>query len=171
VQAGVGQDRVRPVCTNQYWSGFLVNQGWGNTTGEWVSSDIWFAGRLTPHQSGANDTGLYRTADDTAHFDVDHDLEDTFYFRYAASTMPYALRPATGDFDRDGLVDDLAYYVYSFWDSAKRYDWYFDEEANNSVERTLDAWTTATYGDNGWPLALDFDRDGFVDDLAVYYPS
>jgi len=166
-----GKTVCTPVCTNQYWSGFLVNQGWGNTTGEWVSSDIWFAGRLTPHQSGANDTGLYRTADDTAHFDVDHDLEDTFYFRYAAGTMPYALRPATGDFDRDGLVDDLAYYVYSFWDSAKRYDWYFDEEANNSVERTLDAWTTATYGDNGWPLALDFDRDGFVDDLAVYYPS
>ncbi len=155
-------------CQNILYKGFYVNQGWGDGTGEWVSTDIWFNGRLTPQVAGSNDIGFYRSADDSFHFDTDHDLAGQFFYRYDSATMPFSVRPVVGDFDRDGVLDDLAHYVYAFWDSGKRYDWYLDYDANATIDRTLDRPFAIS---NGWPLVLDHDRDGFVDDVAAYAPD
>ncbi len=53
--------------------GFYVNQGWGDAAGEWVSTDIFFNGRLSPQVPGANDVGLYRRENGDWFFDVEHD--------------------------------------------------------------------------------------------------
>jgi len=157
-------------CYNQLLKGFYVNQGWGDGTGEWVSTDIWFNGRLTPQVTGANDIGFYRSADDRHYFDTDHDLSGQFSFQYPAGTLPYAVRPVVGDFDRDGVLDDLAHVVRSeYWQSSKRYDWYIDEDANGSIERILDK--PIGHPPGAWPMVLDHDRDGFVDDIALYSPD
>ena len=156
-------------CMNQLLKGFYVNQGWGEVEGEWVSTDIWFNGRLTPQPAGANDIGLYSSADDRYYFDPDHDLENTFSFQYAGGTLPYAVRPVVGDFDRDGVLDDLAHFVRSdYWQSSRQQDWYIDIDTNASIEMILDR-PIRNHG--GWPLVLDHDRDGFVDDIAVYAPD
>jgi hypothetical protein len=156
-------------CTTVLLKGFYVNQGWGDVAGEWASTDIFFDGRLSPQPAGANDIGFFRTGLSEAHFDPDHDLENTFHYTYPDTTVPAQVRPAVGDFDRDGVVHDLALVVNSeYWDSAKRYDWLVDIDTNNSINKTLDKPIT---NPGGWPVVLDHDRDGFVNNVALYSPD
>jgi hypothetical protein len=164
-----GTTECTPTCRNVTYRGFYVNQGWGQSTGEWVAADLFFTGRLTPHVAYLDDVALYRPSDSTWHFDYQHDgTENDWHPDYQEPSWPSTIRPAVGDFDRDGVLDDLVAFIYSHSDVGKRYDWYFDLNTNNTKDRTLDHWTSTA---DGWPFALDYDRDGFVDDLGVYFPQ
>ncbi|MEM7332676.1 MAG: serine hydrolase domain-containing protein [Chloroflexota bacterium] len=66
--------------------------------------------------------------------------------------------PVVGDFDQDGLVNDIV----AFRSSAA--NWYINYDADSSGDQTVLNWGTC--GDK--PVVGDFDRDGFSDDLALF---
>jgi len=69
--------------------------------------------------------------------------------------------PLSGDFDRDGRIDDVAVYRPS------TRTWYYDYDHDGDTDDKVEPWGVA--GD--LPLGGDFDRDGTIDDVAVYRPS
>jgi hypothetical protein len=153
-------------CGPKYYENFYVNQGWGGSAGEWVAADLFFTGRLTPHTSYVDDVALYRASNRYFFYDYQHDAV------HDKSHAPFGwyetIRPAVGDFDRDGVLDDVAAFIYAHDNVATRYDWSFDYNNNRTMDKSLDRWT---YFADGWPMALDADRDGWVDDIAVYSPA
>jgi hypothetical protein len=173
------RQKVGAMCTNHCdWQGckktclpmllksFYVNQGWGGTSGEWVGTDLFFTGRMTPHQSYMDDVALYRSSNRSWYFDFGHD--GTLDRTHSPFGWPNDVRPVVGDFDRDGVLDDVAVFLYTHADTNTRYSWRFDYDNNRTTDLTLGAWT---FRANGFPVALDHDRDGYVDDLGVYFPA
>ncbi len=149
-------------CITYYTKGFLVNQGWGNTK-EWVAADIFFTGRLGPHKAYVDDVALYRASNRYWYFDHQHDgTQDDSHAPFGWSE---GVRPVVGDFDRDKVLDDKAVFIYSHDNISIRYDWSFDYNNNRTMDKYLDRWV---YTADAWPIALDYDRDGYVDDLGVY---
>ena len=69
--------------------------------------------------------------------------------------------PLSGDFDRDGKVDDVAIY------RSFTQHWYYDWDHNATNDETTEPWSLR--GDR--PVVGDFDRDGKIDDVAVFRPS
>jgi hypothetical protein len=150
--------------------GWYVNQGnavpgkYG--TNEWVSSDLFFAGRLSPHQAFVDDVGLYRASSSYFFLDYGH---DTVHDR---SIAPFGwvsgIRPTVGDFDRDGVLDDIAAFIWDTDVASWRRGWRIDYNADRSNDVFLNRWSVIN---DAWPMALDVDRDGWVDDLALYHPA
>ena len=158
----------KATCMPVLRKGFYVNQGWGETSGEWVNSNLFFTGRLTPHQSYIDDVGLYRRATSWWLYDYGHDgHQDVMRGDYGSPGWPSTLRPTMADLDSDGVIDDLAAYVFEYWDASIRYDWRVDLDTDGTADGTLEKFSSHA---NGWPFALDWDRDGYVDDLAVFMP-
>jgi len=75
---------------------------------------------------------------------------------------PWGLRgdvPVAGDFDRDGMVDDLALF------RPYQNNWFFDFDANGNS----DVSTRMGPGERGEAfVAGDFDRDGYVNDIGIF---
>jgi hypothetical protein len=146
--------------------GFLVNQGWAWGYGEWVSANTWFAGRLSPHQSYMDDVAVYRPSARYWYLDYQHDAAHDL--TRSPNGILSAIRPVLGDFDRDNVLDDLAMYAWADANANNRFKWHFDFGTTGRVTMSLPAWVTEP---EGWPIALDADRDGWVDDIAVYVPT
>jgi len=154
-----------PFCLTSYAKSFLVNQGWGGTK-EWVAADLFFTGRLTPHKAYVDDVALYRTSNRNWYFDYQHDgTQDAGHTPFG---WPEWVRPVVGDFDRDKVLDDVGVFIYSHDNVSIRYDWSFDYNNNRTMDKYLQAWA---WNADAWPIALDYDRDGYVDDLGIYIPS
>ena len=153
-------------CTFTLLKGFYVNQGWGGDTGEWVAADLFFTGRIKPHRAYVDDVVAYRDSTRYFYYDLGHDgiLNKT----QSPWGWPVNVRPLVGDFDRDRVLDDLGIYIYAHGTTSVRYDWKFDFNSNRSKDAELDAWV---WNSDGWPIALDLDSDGWVDDLGLYIPS
>lgn len=73
----------------------------------------------------------------------------------------YGDMPLSGDFDRDGKVDDVAIY------RSFTQHWYYDWDHNATNDETTEPWSLR--GDR--PVAGDFNCDGYIDDVAVFRPS
>jgi len=75
--------------------------------------------------------------------------------------------PLAGDFDSDGEIDDVA--VYRTSSGVNQFKWYYDWDHNAGVsDETFGPWAEQT-GDR--PFAGDFDRDGEIDDVAIFRSS
>jgi hypothetical protein len=136
---------------------FFVNQGWGSDHGEWVDSDIWFAGRAFPYAAWNDDVGLYANCCGDWYFDYNHNGDTDESLEHAWLSYRY---PLVGDFDRDHILGDIATY------DAAHHKWHFDYRHNG-----LETLTTSWGYDDGKPFALDRDCDGFVDDVGLYQES
>ncbi len=151
--------------------GWLVNQGnnvnYGEyvSTKEWIASDLFFAGRLTPHRAYVDDVGLYRASN--AYFYLDYQHDAVHDRSMAPFGWPTGIRVTVGDFDRDGVLDDLAAYIWSGSDNLRawRIDYNMDRTSN---DYNLAAWSSIS---NAFPMALDVDRNGWVDDMGLYQPA
>jgi len=88
------------------------------------------------------------------HLNKDHD-SSTFQFLSEAGTG-WRSQGVTGDFDKDGVIDDFATFAYG--------QWMFYHTSSTTASRTCDGigehYDSAAVG--------DFDHDGFVNDIVVY---
>jgi len=147
---------------------FYVNKGWGSATQRgWISDfPIWFAGEIRPNvpveTNQVDDVALHRASDHKWHYDFGHD-GDTDDLSGAWGKQAGDL-PLTGDFDRDGMMDDTLIFRL---DSSNNGRWHYNYDHDGDTDAQSGPW--------GWggdrPLVGDFDRDGHVDDVAVYRPS
>jgi len=71
--------------------------------------------------------------------------------------------PLAGDFDRDGQADDVAFYRTTA--GGDQYYWYYDYDHDGSTEEVHGPWAQQP---GSRPFAGDFDRDGEIDDVAVF---
>jgi hypothetical protein len=147
---------------------FYVNYGWGDSSNRgWVSAyPIWFAGEIRPHvpvqTNVIDDLALHRAGDHKWYYDYGHD-GDTDALSSAWGKQVGDV-PLAGDFDRDGFVDDTAVFRLDASDNGR---WYYNYDHDGDTDEQRGPW--------GWagdlPVAGDFDRDGYVDDVAVYRPT
>ena len=145
-------------CWKEYEREFLVNQGGAQGHGEWVSADIWYAGRAIPLKPEHNDVGVYRPSTREWYFDHDHSGNTDEKLHHFGG---WDKLPIVGDFDRDNVLDDIGVY-----DPADR-SWHFSADHTGTISEYIEAW-------GRWdsrPVAIDFDRDGFVDDIGLYWGS
>jgi hypothetical protein len=150
--------------------GWLVNQG-NNimtpgyvSTKEWISSDLFFAGRLSPHRAYVDDVGLYRASNANFFLDYQHNaVHDRSMLPFG---WPSGIRVTVGDFDRDGVLDDLAAYIWNATENLRA--WRIDYGMDRSTDVNLPAWSSIS---NAFPMALDVDRNGWVDDMGLYQIS
>jgi hypothetical protein len=118
-------------------------------------------------QDGFNDdVAVFRPSTRMWYYDYNHDGDTDPEPGY--SYGPWGLagdRPVAGDFDRDGFNDDVAVFRPStrMW----YYDYNHDGDTDPEPGYSYGPWGLA--GDI--PIAGDFDRDGFKDDVAVFRPS
>ncbi len=145
-------------CWKEYDRQFLVNQGWEQGHGEWVSAEIWYAGRAIPLLPEHDDVGLYRPSSREWFFDYDHTGNMDEKMKYWGG---FDKLPIVGDFDRDNVLDDIGVY-----DPSDR-RWLFSFDHTRSTNEYMPVWG---YTDSR-PVALDVDRDGFVDDIGIYRGS
>ena len=147
---------------------FYVNKGWGSSTSRgWVSAfPIWFAGEIRPEvpveTNVLDDVALHRTSDHKWYYDFGHDGDtDTLSPAWGKQAGDV---PLAGDFDRDGFVDDTAIFRL---DGSGNGRWHYSYNHDGGTDEQSGPW--------GWsgdrPLVADFDRDGSIDDVAVYRPS
>ncbi|MCP4634641.1 MAG: calcium-binding protein, partial [candidate division Zixibacteria bacterium] len=117
-----------------------------------------------------DDVGILNLSTKTWSFDFNHNASYDTTVLWPG--LEKTVHVVTGDFDNDGYGDDIAYiceterrwrqkrFIYNYW-------WSFDYDYNGSRDYTIHSW-----GEEGdLPVAGDFDRDGFVNDIAVYRPS
>lgn len=108
-----------------------------------------------------DDVAIFRVSNGTWHYDYDHSGHTNEQSGPWGSATDL---PLAGDFDRDGFVDDVAIFDTSFQ------IWCYDYDHDNTAH-LCDEWG-GSWGQGGdLPFAGDFDRDGFVDDVAVFRPS
>jgi hypothetical protein len=146
-------------CWTVYGHSFLVNEGWAGSSGDWVGgSDIWYAGGVQPYLPWVDDVGFYRASDSRWRFDYNHDGSLDWMTEVGwggpddLTPLPWVM-----DWDGDG-PDDVGYYVGSAWITDK------DHNSNSD-------WHTGPFGLEGdRPVVGDFDRDGVMDDWALYHP-
>jgi hypothetical protein len=75
--------------------------------------------------------------------------------------------PLAGDFDSDEKKDDVA--IYRTPSGANQYMWYYDFDHDASTdEGPIGPWAQQV---DDRPFAGDFDRDGEIDDVAIYRTS
>ncbi|NKB25115.1 MAG: hypothetical protein GKR87_12210 [Kiritimatiellae bacterium] len=80
-------------------------------------------------------------------------------------------RVVVGDFDRDGFKDDIAVF-YSYGGSQTRIHVFTSNGNSFSYSRSAGWWNSLGYTADqitGRVVAGDFDRDGYEDDVAVFY--
>jgi len=146
-------------CVTTYDRQFYVNQGWAQGHGEWVPSDIWYAGRVYPRSAWNNDVGLYRPTARRWFFDYDHNGSGDETLGHFGST-DYDALPVAGDFCRDNVLGDIA-----FFDPSRR-SWTFSCGHDGVISEWIE-WGES----DGRPVAFDYDSDGFVDDIALFRSS
>jgi Ca2+-binding RTX toxin-like protein len=120
----------------------------------------------------SDDLAVFRPTTRIWYFDHNHNgRRDTGGATSDSVIGPWAIsgdRPLAGDFDRDGQIDDVAVFRPS------EQTWYFDYNHNGSRDMG-EAGSDEIIGPWGnpgdIPIAGDFDRDGRVDDIAVFRPS
>jgi len=146
--------------SNHHWYYDFGHNGTTNTEGPaWgvQDGDIPLAGDFD-RDGLTDDVAIFRPTNDYWYFDYDHDGDAD------ESNGPWGFgvaRPLAGDFDRDGFIDDVALFndTLSWW----CYD-YDHDNADGICDEVVQDWGEET----DRPVAGDWDRDGFVDDVAVF---
>jgi hypothetical protein len=114
----------------------------------------------------ADDVAVFRPSSNNWLFDLDADGDTDASTRMGPGDEGDIF--VVGDFDEDGYVDDVGVFMPS-----RR--WYFGTFSYNSDTGSM-AWAAPfpgiTWGLRGdLPVAGDFDRDGYRDDIGVFRPS
>ena len=147
---------------------FYTNCGWGSGKYKgWIRAfPIWFAGEVRSNRDvpspEIDDVAVHRASDHQWYYDIGHDGDtDTLSPAWGKQAGDI---PLAGDFDRDGFVDDTAIYRL---DNSGNGRWHYSYDHDGGTDEQSGPWSWG--GDR--PLVGDFDRDGYVDDMAVYRPS
>lgn len=132
-----------------------VGGAWGTEAG-----DLPLAGDFD--RDGFNDdVAIFRSLDGTWHYDYDRSGSTN---EHGGPWGQAGNLPLAGDFDSDGYADDVAVF-----DPSSR-AWCYDLDHNN-VGCACDDWSGPWGHAGDRPFAGDFDRDGYLDDVAVFRPS
>lgn len=108
-----------------------------------------------------DDVAVYRTSNNTWHYDYNHNASTDFSCTEAGA--PSCYRPFAIDYDRDGKIDDRGAFC------TTNFKWYYDLDRDCVTDGLTPVGPWGNVGD--LPVAGDFDRDGWVDDVALYRPS
>lgn len=97
---------------------------------------------------------------------------DPYWLGYSASQI--SNRIVSGDFNRDGKEDDIAAFYDNGNGSTNIHVWNTDPISNKALKYSGGDgwWYSASYTSDkisGRVISGDFDRDGKVDDIAVFY--
>jgi len=128
-----------------------------------VSGDLPLAGDFDSDHA-VDDVAVYRSGSGATqyrwYYDWDHDA-DTDEGPIGPWVQQAGDRPFSGDFDRDGEMDDVAIFRPS------SHLWYYDYNHNATTDTSCSPYGTTCLK----PFALDYDLDGYVDDAGAYCTS
>ena len=144
---------------------FYINYGWGGKEKYIDGYMVWLAGEIRPSSlalaNDVDDVALFRTATaDQGKWIYDFGHNGTMDSASGPWGKQDGDQPLAGDFDRDGIVDDVAIFRPS------NGSWHYSYDHDSGTDEQGGPWGVA--GD--LPFAGDFDNDGYLDDVAYFKP-